>query len=191
MRIGKGTRFTSIDAVRDIPLPTAAGPVPLGSIATVEQVDVPLSITSQQRPAHRRVSVTPSGTNLGAVSTEVQNRLKSVQLPPGVTATIGGATTQQAESFRQLGLALLAAIAIVYVIMVAAFKSLMQPLILLVSVPFAATGAIALLLVTGVPLGLPSLIGMLMLVGIVVTNAIVLIDLINQYRQPRNGDRPG
>ncbi|MGO4493523.1 efflux RND transporter permease subunit, partial [Arthrobacter sp. 2YAF22_2] len=89
-----------------------------------------------------------------------------------------------------LGLALLAAIAIVYVIMVAAFKSLVQPLILLVSIPFAATGAIALLLVTGVPLGLPSLIGMLMLVGIVVTNAIVLIDLINQYRQPRNGE-PG
>jgi len=72
-------------------------------------------------------------------------------------------------------------------IMVAAFKSLIQPLILLVSVPFAATGAVALLLVTGVPLGLPSLIGMLMLVGIVVTNAIVLIDLINQYRQPRTG----
>ena len=63
-------------------------------------------------------------------------------------------------------------------------------LIQLVSVPFAATGAVALLLVTGVPLGLPSLIGMLMLVGIVVTNAIVLIDLINQYRQPRDG-RPG
>ena len=56
--------------------------------------------------------------------------------------------------------------------------------------PFAATGAIGLLLITGVPLGLPSLIGMLMLVGIVVTNAIVLIDLINQYRQPRNGE-PG
>ena len=104
---------------------------------------------------------------------------------------LGGATTQQAESFRQLGLALLAAIAIVYVIMVATFKSLIQPLILLVSVPFAATGAVALLLVTGVPLGLPSLIGMLMLVGIVVTNAIVLIDLINQYRQPRGTVSPG
>ena len=161
--------------------------MPLGSIASVEQVDVPVSITASNGQRTARVSVTPSGANLGAVSTEVQNRLKSVQLPPGVTATIGGATTQQAESFRQLGLALLAAIAIVYVIMVAAFKSLVQPLILLVSVPFAATGAIALLVVTGVPLGLPSLIGMLMLVGIVVTNAIVLIDLINQYRQPRNG----
>ncbi len=73
--------------------------------------------------------------------------------------------------------------------MVAAFKSLVQPLILLVSVPFAATGAVGLLLVTGVPLGLPSLIGMLMLVGIVVTNAIVLIDLINQYRKPHDGSQ--
>ncbi len=190
VRIGAGTRFTSIAAVRNIPLPTAAGAVPLGSIASVKQVDVPVSITASNGQRTARVSVTPSGANLGAVSTEVQNRLTSVQLPPGVTATIGGATTQQADSFRQLGLALLAAVAIVYVIMVAAFKSLVQPLILLVSIPFAATGAIALLVVTGVPLGLPSLIGMLMLVGIVVTNAIVLIDLINQYRQPRNGE-PG
>lgn len=190
VRIGEGTRFTSIDAVRQTPLPTAAGPVPLVSIASVEEVDVPVSITASNGQRTARVSVTPSGANLGALSTEVQSRLKTVQLPPGVTAEIGGATTQQAESFGQLGLALLAAIAIVYVIMVATFKSLIQPLILLVSVPFAATGAVGLLLITGVPLGLPSLIGMLMLVGIVVTNAIVLIDLINQYRQPRNGE-PG
>lgn len=187
VRIGEGTRFTSIAAVRAIPLPTARGPVPLGSIAAVEQVDVPVSITSSNGQRTARVSVTPSGANLGAVSAEVQQRLTAVDLPAGVTAEIGGATTQQAESFRQLGLALLAAIAIVYVIMVAAFKSLIQPLILLVSVPFAATGAVALLLIARVPLGLPSLIGMLMLVGIVVTNAIVLIDLINQYRKPRAG----
>ncbi len=78
--------------------------------------------------------------------------------------------------------------------MVATFRSLMQPLILLVSVPFAATGALLALLLTGTPLGVPALIGMLMLVGIVVTNAIVLIDLINQYRGrawplARGGDR--
>ena len=187
VQIGKGTRFTSIDAVRSIALPAAAGPVTLGSIATVEQLDVPVSITASNGQRTAKVSVTPSGSNLGAVNTEVQKRLADVPLPPGVTAELGGATTQQAESFQQLGLALLAAIAIVYVIMVATFKSLIQPLILLVSVPFAATGAVALLLATGVPLGLPSLIGMLMLVGIVVTNAIVLIDLINQYRKPRNG----
>ena len=66
--------------------------------------------------------------------------------------------------------------------MVATFKSLRQPLLLLVSVPFAATGAIALQVISGIPLGVASLIGVLMLIGIVVTNAIVLVDLINQYR---------
>ncbi|HJV99523.1 MAG TPA: efflux RND transporter permease subunit [Arthrobacter sp.] len=186
--IGEGTRFTSVEAVRNFPLP--GGRSTLGSIASVEQVEIPISITASNGQRTAKVSLTPSGSNLGAVSAEVQSRLDGVQLPAGVTATLGGATTQQAESFRQLGLALLAAIAIVYVIMVATFKSLVQPLILLVSVPFAATGAVALLLVTGVPLGLPSLIGMLMLVGIVVTNAIVLIDLINQYRKPGDGS-PG
>ncbi|NED90437.1 efflux RND transporter permease subunit, partial [Streptomyces sp. SID11233] len=73
-------------------------------------------------------------------------------------------------------------VAIVFLLLVGTFRSLIQPLILLVSIPFAATGALGLLLVTGTPLGVPAMIGMLMLIGIVVTNAIVLIDLINQYR---------
>ncbi|XAZ36058.1 efflux RND transporter permease subunit [Glutamicibacter halophytocola] len=128
------------------------------------------------------VTLTPEENMLGRVSTAVAKTLDTVELPQGASAEVGGAATEQAESFNQLYLALLAAIAIVYVIMVATFKSLIQPLVLLVSIPFAATGAIGLLLISGIPLGLPSLIGMLMLVGIVVTNAIVLIDLINQYR---------
>ena len=78
---------------------------------------------------------------------------------------------------------MLIAIAIVFLLLVATFRSLAQPLILLVSIPFAATGAIAMLLATGRPLGISALIGMLMLIGIVVTNAIVLIDLVNQYRR--------
>jgi HAE1 family hydrophobic/amphiphilic exporter-1 len=78
---------------------------------------------------------------------------------------------------------MLAAIAIVYIVMVATFGSLLQPLLLLISIPFAATGALGLLLITDTPLGVPALIGMLMLIGIVVTNAIVLIDLVNQYRK--------
>ena len=102
---------------------------------------------------------------------------------PGADAELGGVTAQQSDAFTQLGLALLVAILIVYVVMVATFKSLRQPLLLLVSVPFAATGAILLQVVSGIPLGVPSLIGVLMLVGIVVTNAIVLVDLINQYRE--------
>ena len=96
--------------------------------------------------------------------------------------TLGGVSADQQEAFTALGLALLAAIAIVYLVMVATFNSLVQPLILLVSVPFAATGSIGLLLLTDTPLDIASMVGLLMLIGIVVTNAIVLIDLVNQYR---------
>ena len=103
-------------------------------------------------------------------------------LPAAATAKVGGVSADQAEAFGQLGLALLVAIAITYAILVATFGSLLQPLVLMVSIPFAATGAIGLLLITGKPLGVASMIGLLMLVGIVVTNAIVLIDLVNQYR---------
>lgn len=185
--IGEGTEITSLDQLRDLSVPTTAGPVPLTDVATVEEVQVPLTITSSNGERTAQVSITPSEDNLGALTSAVTERLEGVSLPTGATATLGGASEQQAESFGQLFLALWAAVAIVYVIMVATFKSLIQPLILLVSVPFAATGAIALLVITGIPLGLPSLIGMLMLVGIVVTNAIVLIDLINQYRRPHDG----
>jgi HAE1 family hydrophobic/amphiphilic exporter-1 len=188
--IGEGTPITSLGQLRDLQIPTARGPIPLTDVASVEEVQVPLSVTSSNGERTARVSITPSGDDLGTLTGAVNERLAGIDLPAGATTTVGGASSQQAESFDQLFLALWAAVAIVYVIMVATFKSLVQPLILLVSIPFAATGAIALLLITRIPLGLPSLIGMLMLVGIVVTNAIVLIDLINQYRQPRDGS-PG
>ncbi|PYI39644.1 hydrogenase expression protein [Arthrobacter psychrolactophilus] len=189
VQIGLGTKFDSVAALAAAQLPTPGGAIPLSQVATVAEVQTPLTVTSSNGQRTATVSVTPEGDSLGSLSSEVQKRLDATELPAGVIASIGGAATQQTESFQQLGLAMLAAIAIVYVIMVATFKSLIQPLILLVSIPFAATGAVGLLLITRVPLGLPSLIGMLMLVGIVVTNAIVLIDLINQYRQP-SGDRP-
>ena len=117
------------------------------------------------------------------MTSTIQTKLAALALQEGVTVRLAGVSQAQRESFSQLGVAMLAAIAIVYLIMVATFRSLLQPLILLVSVPFAATGALALLLITGTALGIPAMIGLLMLIGIVVTNAIVLIDLINQYRE--------
>jgi HAE1 family hydrophobic/amphiphilic exporter-1 len=129
------------------------------------------------------VSVTPSGQDLGALTAALTAAVDDVDLPAGAAVEVGGVASQQADAFADLGLALLAAIAIVYLVMVGTFRSMVQPLILLVSVPFAATGALVALLVSGTPLGVPALIGVLMLVGIVVSNAIVLIDLINQYRE--------
>ena len=187
VKIGDGTQLNGLTQLQDLEIVTQGGSVPLKDFATIKRVDSEVSITSQNTDRVSTVTITPNETALGTVAAEATKRLDALTLKDGATATLGGAATQQAESFQQLGLALIAAIAIVYVIMVATFKSLMQPLILLVSIPFAAIGSIAALLITGVPLGLASLIGMLMLVGIVVTNAIVLIDLINQYRKPGPG----
>jgi len=175
----------TVSEVRAIRIPTASGTVSLDSIADIYLTKVPVSITSEKGDRTAKVSLTPDSDNLGALGAEVAARIETAKssLPLGVTASIGGVTASQAESFGQLGLALLAAIAIVFIVMVATFSSIRQPLVLLISIPFAATGALGFLLLTDTPLGVSALIGMLLLVGIVVTNAIVLIDLINQYRK--------
>ncbi|MGR0218303.1 efflux RND transporter permease subunit [Agromyces sp. ZXT2-6] len=172
----------TIEALSALAVPTPAGAVRLDSLATVQQTDGPASVTTVKGLRSGTVAATPAGDDLGTASAEVQAAVDAVDLPDGTSASIGGVTADQQESFSQLGLALLAAILIVYIVMVATFRSLLQPLLLLVSVPFAATGAILLQVITGIPLGVASLVGVLMLVGIVVTNAIVLIDLVNQYR---------
>ena len=173
----------TIAELRELTVPSAAGPVPLEDIATVEESEGPTSITTQRGQRTATVTVTPSTDDLTAATATVTDALADAALPASADAELGGVVSQQEDAFTQLGLALLAAILIVYIVMVATFKSLRQPLLLLVSVPFAATGAILLQIATGVPLGVASLIGVLMLIGIVVTNAIVLVDLVNQYRE--------
>ncbi|WP_351236718.1 efflux RND transporter permease subunit [Streptomyces sp. NPDC002133] len=169
---------TTMAELKKLPL----GPVKLGDIADVKLVPGPVSMTRIDGARAATISAKPTSDNTGAVSTELQSKINALDLPEGATASIGGVGQDQEEAFASLALAMLAAIAIVFMLLVATFRSLVQPLILLVSIPFAATGAIGLLVLTGTPLGVPAMIGMLMLIGIVVTNAIVLIDLINQYR---------
>jgi len=173
----------TIEELRGFEIPTERGLLPLSDLAAVEQANGPSSITTIKGVRSATIEVTPSVDNVGAASAAVTAAIAAADLPAGASASIGGVTSQQADAFQQLALALLVAILIVYVVMVATFKSLRQPLLLLVSIPFAATGAIALQVISGIPLGVPSLIGVLMLVGIVVTNAIVLVDLVNQYRE--------
>ncbi|WP_060881995.1 efflux RND transporter permease subunit [Streptomyces scabiei] len=173
----------TLKELRDLRL----GAVTLGDIADVELVDGPVAMNRIDGRRAATITAKPKGDNTGAVSADLTAKLNALKLPEGATASIGGVSEDQDEAFASLGLAMLAAIAIVFMLLVATFRSLVQPLILLVSIPFAATGAIGLLIVTGTPLGVPAMIGMLMLIGIVVTNAIVLIDLINQYRRQGYG----
>ena len=171
----------TIAALKDMDIPVGLGTVKLSELATIKKANGPTTITTIRGQRSASVTVTPV-SDLTSANQQVSQALNKLNLSSGANATIGGVTADQASSFSQLGLALLAAILVVYIIMVATFKSLLQPLLLLVSVPFAATGAIAMQVITGVPLGVASIIGVLMLVGIVVTNAIVLVDLVNQYR---------
>ncbi|KWV30296.1 efflux RND transporter permease subunit [Micromonospora rifamycinica] len=168
---------TTEEQLRALPV----GPVKLDDIADVSRGEGPQQVTRIDGERSVSVTGTATGSNLGATTAELKKRLADVDVP-GATVAVGGASAQQEDAFGDLGLAVLAAIAIVFLIMVATFRSITQALILLISIPFAATGAIGLLLATGTPLGVPALIGVLMLVGIVVTNAIVLLDLVNQYR---------
>ena len=164
-----------------------ADPVRLKEVAAVKLVQAPSSITRVNGIRAATVSASSESSDLGTTTAQITQGIAGLELPSGVSVRIGGVSQQQQESFAQLGLAMLVAVAVVYLIMVATFGSLLQPLILLVSIPFAATGALGLSLLTDTPLSVASMIGLLMLIGIVVTNAIVLIDLINQRRRAGAG----
>ncbi|MFF1539976.1 efflux RND transporter permease subunit [Microbacterium sp. NPDC058269] len=157
-------------------------PLKVGDIAAVENELVPPVVFRAE--GERKVSLTidPRKGKLDAANAAVQAAIEETTLPAGVTFEIGGVSAQKDEAFTQLGLAMILAIMLVLIVMIGTFRNFRQPLVLLVSIPFAATGAILGLQITGTPMGTPALIGLLMLVGIVVTNAIVLMDLINRLR---------
>ncbi|MFC7623564.1 efflux RND transporter permease subunit [Microlunatus sp. GCM10028923] len=160
-----------------------AGAITVGRLAKVVEQKTPIAVKHVDGERAVTITATPTGSDLGAVSAALTTAVNGVELPPGIAQEQGGASAEQQEAFVQLGLAMLLAIVLVFIIMVATFRSLLQPLILLVSIPFAATGALVGLLATNTALGVPAMVGLLMLIGIVVTNAIVLIDLINHYRE--------
>ncbi|MCX6372565.1 MAG: efflux RND transporter permease subunit [Actinobacteria bacterium] len=166
-----------------LPVPGNKGMVPLGQIATIAEVKAPVQVTHVNGTRTASITAAAVNNNIGAASTAVTTAMDGVRLPAGATWELAGATQAISDVFRTLGIAMLIAILLVYLVMVATFRSLLNPLILLVSIPFAAVGAVIALVVTGTALGMPSLVGLLMLIGIVVTNAIVLLDLVEQFRR--------
>lgn len=157
--------------------------LPLSAIAEVSEELTAPTITRANGDRQVALTVTPKKGQLDAANLAVQNAIATVDLPSGVSFELGGVSAEQDEAFTQLGGAMLGAILLVLLVMVATFRSFRGPFVLLVSIPFAATGALLGLLLTGTALGLPAMIGLLMLIGIVVTNAIVLMDLINRLRE--------
>jgi hydrophobic/amphiphilic exporter-1 (mainly G- bacteria), HAE1 family len=175
----------SIEALRALPVGTAVK-APLSTIADVSEATVQSRITRIDEAPSATITAEITSGDTGATSLAVQSVIDDLRaggaIPPSAQVELGGVTAQQSEAFGGLFAAMGVAILLVYLMMVLAFNSLVTPFIILFSLPLATIGAFPALLLTGRPIGLSALIGFLMLIGIVVTNAIVLLDLVERLR---------
>ena len=156
--------------------------IPLRNVAEVVDRQGPVSIERKDQDRIVYVQAGLYGRSLGEVVTDMRKAFASIEIPPGIDVKIAGSAQDQAESFRVLLIALILGIVLVYMVMASQFESLIDPFIVMFSVPFAIVGATLALVITGRTLNIISYVGMIMLVGIVVNNAIVLVDYINIMR---------
>ncbi len=166
----------NVSALGLIPVGTSA--VPLSQIATINQGTGPVQVVRVDGDRAATITGTITTDNTGSVTRKVSQIVNAYSAPQGVTITSGGVGQQQGQAFKSMGIALVAAVLLVYIAMVASFGSLSTPFVILFSLPLAIVGVLVSLALTGKTLGLPALIGLLMLIGIVVTNAIVLLELV-------------
>jgi HAE1 family hydrophobic/amphiphilic exporter-1 len=157
--------------------------VRIRDLGTVVETSTLPQIDRQDRQRIVKVSGTIYGRALSEVVADVNSVLDSYDLPSGVQIEIGGSMEEQQESFSQLGLLLILVSLLVYIVLASQFESLTYPFMIILTVPFAFTGSILLLSLSGEPLGIMGFVGLIMLVGMVVKNAIVLIDYINLNRE--------
>lgn len=175
---------TDVSQLEDLPLMTPLGmSIPLGEVASFVQGEGPNMITRENQS--RGVSITGDvmGRDLTEVIQEIEDILEQYEFPEGYDYQIGGEYETMMETFGDLTLALLLAVFLVYAVMAFQFEKVMYPFIVMFSVPVTAIGVIVGFLITGRPFSAPAFIGMIMLAGIVVNNAIVLVDFINVLRK--------
>ena len=177
------TRQSSIDEIRQLIVnPESERPVTLEAVATVDIARGPAEI---RRVAQERVAMITANVaygDLGAAADAAGRIIDRVPMPSGITATVSGQSEEMQESFTSMRFALALAIFLVYLVMASQFESLIHPFVILFTIPLALVGAVLALFVTGTTINIVAFIGVIMLAGIVVNNAIVLVDLINQLR---------
>jgi outer membrane protein TolC len=150
-------------------------------IATLEPGVGPTSIEREQRRRQAKVDIELSGRALGDVTTDVSAVMASIPMPPNFEWGFLGDVELMQESAAAMGLAMLLAVAFIYIVLASQFESFLEPLLIMLSLPLAVVGALLAILITGNNLGMPAMIGMVMLMGLVTKNAILLIDMTNQY----------
>ncbi len=183
IRLDKQYRH-SLGNVENIAIPTLSGHfVKLKDIATIREVMYPPAINRKNMERVVTVGANVSGRPLGDVTADIKNYIKTLEIPPGIDIEYSGQVEQQSESFADLGLFLVLSIILVYMIMASQFESFLSPFIIMFSVPFALVGVAWGLYITKLPMSSIAFLATIMLIGIVVKNAIVLVDYTNILRQ--------
>lgn len=179
VRLAEQDRLTR-QAVLDITVPTPSGKsVPLRNLIKLEERKGPTEIHRLNQERIVTISGEVTGRDMGAVIGDLQARLRSVKLPADFSLEVGGDYHEQQEAFGELRWGLLLALILVYMVMAAQFESLRDPLLIMFSMPLATVGILVSLWITGSTINVNSFIGIILLTGIVVNNAIVLVDYIN------------
>lgn len=186
---GDGTYSQSLANLEQTPIATPFGiDIPLSQIAEVKIERGPTAIDRVDQSRVITISSDIVGRDLASVTSDIQAKLDAYTLPNGYVYEMGGENEEMMQSFKDLGLALVLAIILVYMILAAQFESLIHPFTIIFSLPMAFSGGMFGLFVTGSTINVPAFIGLILLVGIVVSNAIVLVDYINKRRE-RGEDR--
>jgi hydrophobic/amphiphilic exporter-1 (mainly G- bacteria), HAE1 family len=177
------TRNASIDEIRKLIVnPAATRPVTLEAVAEIRVARGPAEI---RRVAQERVAIISANLSfgdLGAAVLEAQSIIDATPMPTGITAMVSGQNEEMQDSFRSMQFALALAVFLVYLVMASQFESLIHPFVIMFTIPLALVGAVLALYVTGTTINVVAFIGIIMLAGIVVNNAILLVDKINQLR---------
>ena len=183
VRLGKDARQSKTD-IENILIMTPMGQqIPLRAIATVDYDRAPTEIVREDQERVVSVNVDISGRDLRRVTEDVKGVLREVTIPNDYRIEIGGTAEDQQESFMYLGIAMVVAVLLTYMVMASQFESLLSPFIILFTIPLSFIGVALGLVLTGTNMSVMALVGVIMLVGIVVNNGIVLVDYINKLRE--------
>ena len=180
---GRPEDAADIDRLKNLPVQGPLGNVKLGSISRIAIEQGPVTVSRFDGNRSATITGTITAVNTQAVSNATQAVIDGIDLPPGVEVRTGGVFSQVTEGFQDIFLAMGIGIALVYLVMVASLGSLRNPFIIVLSLPLAVAGALVALWITDRTLSMSALMGFLLLIGIVVTNAIVLITFVEQLRE--------
>jgi CzcA family heavy metal efflux pump len=173
-----------ISDLQNLTLTTQSGqPVLLGSLAKIEKANSPVEVDRKYQQRLVEVTANVTGRDLGSVANDIRSKLAGISIPPGFEIKLTGNVEQQGKTFSDLLLAFALAILLVYVVMASQFQSLLDPFVIMFTVPLGFVGVLWMLFLTNTTLSVTSFQGVIVMVGIVVSNGILLVDYTNHRRR--------